>query len=225
MDWQAFQLSISLALCSVAILIPFGILLGHYLARSYSLWNQLLKAVFALPLVLPPTVMGYYLLVSMGRDSWLSQIYVFLFHEPLAFSFQGILLGSLIFNLPFAFIPIQRALEDIPEELKDAARTCGLSHWQSLFKIELPLAWKGILSAVIMTFAHTLGEFGVILMVGGNIPGQTRTLSIAIYDKVQGLEMGSAGLMSIFLVLVAFGTLLLTQLLATTKDQKPKAYL
>jgi molybdate transport system permease protein len=151
-----------------------------------------LEALLALPLVLPPTVLGYYLLVGFGDVS--------LFGHPLVFSFEGILLASLIVNLPFAVQPIQRALESISPEIREAAQVSGLSHWQIFRLIELPLAWRGVTSAAVMTFAHTLGEFGVILMVGGAIPGETKTVSIAIYDKVQGFDIAGAGLLSLLLL-------------------------
>ena len=151
-----------------------------------------IEALLALPLVLPPTVLGYYLLVGFGDVS--------LFGHPLVFSFEGILLASLIVNLPFAVQPIQRALESISPEIREAAQVSGLSDWQIFRLIELPLAWRGVTSAAVMTFAHTLGEFGVILMVGGAIPGETKTVSIAIYDKVQGFDIAGAGLLSLLLL-------------------------
>ena len=132
-------------------------------------------------------------------------------HVSLVFSFTGIWLASLLFNIPFAWLPIIRAFESIPQDLKDASKTCGLSTWHTLLKIELPLAWKGILTGLIMTFTHTLGEFGVVLMVGGNIPNQTRTISIAIYDQMQTLHMDEAGAMALMLLFVSFLTILLTQ--------------
>lgn len=151
-----------------------------------------IEAGLALPLVLPPTVLGYYLLVGLGDASF--------FGYPLIFSFEGILLASLIVNLPFAVQPIQRAFEAIKPEVREAAQVSGLSNWQVFRLIELPLAWRGVTSAAVMTFAHTLGEFGVILMVGGAIPGETKTASIAIYDKVQSFDVAGAGLLSLILL-------------------------
>jgi len=127
------------------------------------------------------------------------------------FSFAGIWLASLIFNIPFAWLPIRRAFEAIPQDLKDAYKTCGLNPWQAFWKIELPLAWKGIVTAMIMTFTHTLGEFGVVLMVGGNIPGSTRTVSISIYDQMQTLHMDEAGMMALILLIISFLGLLASQ--------------
>lgn len=211
MDWGALTLSLRLAVLTAVILIPLGIGIAHYLHHQQHWIKGLLESICMLPLVLPPTVLGYYLLVSLGNQTWMGQFLFRLTGQYSVFSFQGILIASIIFNLPFALIPIQRSFEMIPQELKDAAATCGLSRFQTLMKIEIPLAWKGIFSAFVMTIAHTLGEFGVVLMVGGNIPNQTRTLSISIYDKVQSLDMDGAGLMSITLVLISLIALLVTQ--------------
>ena len=211
MDWSALSLSLQLACLTALILIPLGIVMAHFFPTSHTNLSYAREALVALPLVLPPTVLGYYLLVGIGGHSWIGRWFEQATGGTLVFSFLGILIASLIVNIPFALIPIQRAFEAIPQDLKDASSTCGLSSWQRLLKIEIPLALKGILSAFVMTFAHTLGEFGVILMVGGNIPGQTRTLSIAIYDQVQTLEMASAGVMSLSLLIFSFIALLLTQ--------------
>ena len=191
LDTEAIFLSFKLALYTLAIMLPLGIWVAHRLVQMGSA-KPWLEAFLALPLVLPPTVLGYYLLVGLGDVS--------LFGHPLVFSFEGILLASLIVNLPFAVQPIQRALESINPEIREAAQVSGLSDWQIFRLIELPLAWRGVTSAAVMTFAHTLGEFGVILMVGGAIPGETKTVSIAIYDKVQGFDIAGAGLLSLLLL-------------------------
>jgi len=150
--------------------------------------------------VLPPTVLGYYLILSFGSTSAIGRVYETLTGHGLVFTFDGLLLASIIFNLPFAVQPMQRAFEAVPMNVREAAWCCGMSHWQTFWRIELPLAWTGILSALVLTFAHTLGEFGVVLMMGGNIPEQTRTLSIAIYDRVQMFDLDSAGVMSALLL-------------------------
>lgn len=190
-DLEALLLSIKLALWTLALLLPFGIWVGHSLLRSgrYKPW---IEASLALPLVLPPTVIGYYLLTGFSGVNILG--------FPLVFSFTGILLASLIVNLPFAIQPIQRAFESINPEIREAAQVSGLSTWQTFRLIELPLAWRGITSAAVLTFAHTLGEFGVVLMVGGAIPGETKTVSIAIYDRVQSFDTQGAGLLSLLLL-------------------------
>jgi len=154
-----------------------------------------LEAGLALPLVLPPTVLGYYFLVGFGGTTVLG--------IPLVFSFTGILIASLIVNIPFAIQPIQRAFESIDPQIREAAKVCGLSPWQAFRFIELPLIWRGILSASALTFAHTLGEFGVVLMVGGAIPGETKTASIAIYDRVQSFDTAGAGMLSLLLLAIS----------------------
>ncbi len=222
MDWQALRLSVWLALATALILLPLGVLAGRWLAGSRHPLRPLAEALLALPLVLPPTVLGYYLLVAMGGASPLGQLYQQLTGQTLAFSFSGLLLASLIFNIPFALMPMQRAFEAIPAELYDAARSCGLSPWRTLWHIELPLAWRGILSGLIMTAAHTLGEFGVVLMVGGSIPGETKTIAISIYDRVQGFDMQAAGLMSATLLTVSLATLLSTAWLTRRRGPGPR---
>lgn len=194
MDMDAILLSLKLALWTLALIIPFGVWVAHALLRL-NRNKPWIEAALALPLVLPPTVLGYYLLVGLGGKS--------IFGIPLVFSFTGILIASLIVNLPFAIQPIQRAFEAINPEIIEAAQVSGLSNWQIFRLIELPLAWRGITSAAVLTFAHTLGEFGVVLMVGGAIPGETKTVSIAIYDKVQNFDATGAGVLSLILLLTS----------------------
>jgi molybdate transport system permease protein len=199
MDIDAILLSLKLAFWTMALILPFGVLAAHYLVKLNKS-RPWFEAALALPLVLPPTVLGYYFLVGFGGESF--------FGIPLVFSFSGILIASLIVNLPFAILPIQRAFEAINPEIREAAQVSGLSNWQLFRLIELPLAWRGIISAGVMTFAHTLGEFGVVLMVGGAIPGETKTVSIAIYDKVQSFDTTGAGMLALLLLatsLVAIG--------------------
>ncbi len=203
MDWSALKLSLELAAWTVLILLPVGIGLGRLLAVRQFRGKAWVESLLALPLVLPPTVLGYYLLMAMGGTSPIGQFYESLVGRPLVFNFEGLLVASVIFNLPFAIQPIQRGFEAIAPEVRDAAACCGLSAWRTLWRIELPLAWSGLLSAVVLTFAHTLGEFGVVLMVGGNIPGETKTIAIAIYDRVQAFDHAGAGIMSAALLLIS----------------------
>jgi molybdate transport system permease protein len=203
MDATALLLSLQLAALTVAILLPLGIAIGRWLALRDFAGKAFVEALFALPLVLPPTVLGYYLLVAMGAASPLGRWYETLTGRPLVFTFDGLLVASVIFNLPFAIQPLQRAFEAIPDDIRHAAACCGLSRAQSLWRIELPLAWTGLLGAAVLTFAHTLGEFGVVLMVGGSIPGETRTVALAIYDRVQSFDMTAAGWMSAALLLLS----------------------
>jgi len=211
MDWQALFLSLQLGLLTSILLIPLGIFVSFWMQRQSTLTNQILETLFTLPLVLPPTVLGYYMLVGFGKGSWIGDWLYQFTQVSFVFSFAGIWLASLIFNIPFAWLPIRRAFEAIPQDLKDAYKTCGLNPWQAFWKIELPLAWKGIVTAMIMTFTHTLGEFGVVLMVGGNIPGSTRTVSISIYDQMQTLHMDEAGMMALILLIISFLGLLASQ--------------
>lgn len=207
MDWAAFSVSLRLAALTCLILLPLGIWLGRTLAYARFRGKGLCGALVALPLVLPPTVLGFYLLLSFSRDAPVGAVWAELTGSGLNFTFSGILLASLIANIPFAVHPIQRAFESVPRNLREAAWCSGLGSWQTLWRIELPLVWPGVLSAFALTFAHTLGEFGVILMVGGSIDGETRTLAIAIYDRMQAFDEQGAALMSAVLLAVSFITL------------------
>jgi molybdate transport system permease protein len=207
MDWVALNLSLQLAAATMAVLLPVGIAVARWLATRQFRGKALLEAVLALPLVLPPTVLGYYLLVAMGGATPPGQLYHALTGRQLVFSFEGLLIASIVFNLPFAIQPMQRGFEAIAREVRDAAACCGLSPWRTLWRIELPLAWPGILSAMVLTFAHTLGEFGVVLMVGGNIPGETKTIAISIYDRVQAFDTHSAGVMSATLLVISLAAI------------------
>jgi molybdate transport system permease protein len=211
-DTQAFVLSIRLAIWTVVILLPVGIVVGRALAWRRFPGKALIEAALALPLVLPPTVLGYYLLVGLGAASPIGQVYEQLTGQTLVFTFAGLLIASVVFNLPFAIQPMQRAFEGVSSEVRDAAACCGLSRWRTLWRIELPLAWPGILSALVITFAHTLGEFGVVLMVGGNIPGETRTIAISIYDRVQAFDDHAAAVMSLTLLLICLVAIAATYL-------------
>lgn len=204
MDWTAFGLSLKLAFWTVALILPLGLVIARALAWGRFRGKSVIEALLLLPLVLPPTVLGYYLLVGLAPGTWLGTATSKVLDQPLVFSFGGILLASLIVNLPFAVQPMQRAFEAIPENVREAAWISGLSNWQTFRRIELPLAWPGIVSATALVFAHTMGEFGVILMIGGNIPGETQTLSIAIYDRVQAFRNAEAGAMAVVLLLVSF---------------------
>jgi molybdate transport system permease protein len=203
-----FWLSVKLALWTTLILLPVGLLLGRLLAYSRMRGKAWIESLLLLPLVLPPTVLGYYLLLMFSPNSALGATLQSIFGIPLVFSFPGLVVASLIVNLPFAIQPVQQAFAAIPHDVREAAWVSGLSSWQTLKRIELPLAWPGLLCAAALTFAHTLGEFGVVLMVGGNIAGETRTLSIAIYDSVQAFDMRTAGMLTAGLVI--FSLLALT---------------
>ena len=204
MDWQALSLSLQLAAATVLLLLSLGICLARLLAWSRFRGQGELEAAILLPLVLPPTVLGYYLLLGFGNASPLGQIYHALTGRALVFTFDGLLAASLIFNLPFAVQPMQRAFAAIPREVREAAWVSGLSRWPTFLRVELPLAWPGIAAALALTFAHTLGEFGVVLMVGGSLPGETRTIAIAIYDQAQAFNDAAAAGMSALLLALSF---------------------
>lgn len=208
LDWTALGLSLHLGVLTVLVLLPVGVLLGRVLAYRQFRGKGLAEAALALPLVLPPTVVGYYLLVTFGAGSPVGQALEAAFGRGLVFTFEGLLVASVLVNLPFAVQPMQRAFEAIPTEVREAAAVSGMSPWRVLARIDLPLAWPGVVTGMVLTFAHTLGEFGVVLMVGGSIPGETRTAAIAIYDRVQAFDNASAGAMSALLLvfsLVALG--------------------
>ena len=210
MDWTALELSLRLAGWTVAILLPVSILFGRFLAFRQFRGKAVVEALVMLPLVLPPTVLGFYLLVTFGRNSPIGQLWQDLFGNQLVFSFTGLVIASVIFNLPFAIQPAQRGFQAIPAELREAASCCGMSPLRALWKVELPLAWPGVVTAMVLTFAHTLGEFGIVLMVGGSIPGETRTIAISIYDRVQAFDTDSAAIMSAVLVAISVSTIAVT---------------
>lgn len=203
MDWTAFRLSAQLGIATALILLPLSVWAGRLLAHRTFPGKVLIEAAVALPLVLPPTVLGYYLLVAFGGESAVGRAWQALVGRPLVFTFEGLVLASVIFNIPFAVHPVQRAFEAIPPEIRHAAACCGMTPWTAFLKIELPLAWPGIVTGAVLSFAHTLGEFGIVLMVGGSIPGETRTVAVAIYDRVQAFDTAAAGQMALLLVAVS----------------------
>ncbi len=210
MDWTALRLSLQLGGLTVLILIPLALMLGRWLAVSRIRGRSVLEALLALPLVLPPTVLGFYLLAGFGQGSWLGRLWRDVFGGSLVFTFEGLVAASIIVNIPFAVQPIQRAFEAIGPDLREAAASCGLSWGRAFWRVELPLAWPGVLTGTVLTFAHTLGEFGVVLMVGGSIPGETRTLAISIYDRVQAFDEAAAGRMAAVLLLVSLAAIALS---------------
>ncbi|MAZ10445.1 MAG: molybdate ABC transporter permease subunit [Sutterellaceae bacterium] len=221
MDWSAFALSMQLAFSTLAVLLPLGLLAGRWLARTSFKGRTWIEAAILLPLVLPPTVMGYYLLVALGGASPVGQWLQSSFGISLTFNFTGLLLASVVFNIPFMLQPIQRAFESIPHNLNEAAQVSGLSTWVIFTKVELPLAWPGVLSAMVLTFVHTLGEFGVVLMIGGSIPGETRTLAISIYDSVQSFDLDAANTMSLALLMFSLVAVATSLWLSGRRRRKP----
>lgn len=220
MDWQALFLSLYLAALTVVILLPISIAIGRWLAVTRLRARGLIEAMLSLPLVLPPTVIGFYLLLAFGGRSWFGALYERVFGQSLVFSFAGLLIASVLINLPFAVQPTQRAFESIGPQLREAAESCGLSWWRAMRKIELPLAWPGILTGAVLTFAHTLGEFGVVLMVGGNIPGETRTIAVAIYDRVQAFDDDGAARMAAALLTISLAAIGATFFLSARRESR-----
>lgn len=214
MDWQALAVTLRLGVWTSLVLLPFGIWLGRLMAYRAFPGRSFAETLIAVPLVLPPTAIGFYLLVALGAGSPVGRALDAVFGAPLAFSFAGLLVASVFVNIPFAVQPIQRAFEAIPAHVREAAACCGMSPWTRLVRVELPLAWPGIVTAFVLTFAHTLGEFGVVLMVGGNLPGETRTISIAIYDSLQSFNDQGAALMAMVLLAIVLVALSATTALS-----------
>jgi molybdate transport system permease protein len=210
MDWAAIWLSLKLASCTTLVLCVLGLPLAYWLAVSRWRWKFLVEAVVALPLVLPPTVLGFYLLLALGPASPLGRGYEAVTGRLLPFSYAGLLVASVLYSLPFAVRPFAVAFAGVDRRLVEASWCLGVSRVGTFFRVMVPLSWAGVLTGIILAFAHTLGEFGVVLMVGGNIPGQTRTVSISIYDAVQALDYEAAGRTALFLVGCSFAALALT---------------
>jgi molybdate transport system permease protein len=203
-DWQALFVTLKLDLVVCAVLIVVGIPIALWLAFSRWRWKFIVEAVVALPLVLPPTVLGFYMLLAMGPRSPLGKAYGRLWGHGLPFTFAGLVIASILYSLPFMVQPIAAAFASVDPKLISASAVLGASRWRTFLLVVFPLSVGGFLTGLVLTFAHTLGEFGVVLMVGGNIPGVTRTVSIAIYDNVQGLDYASAGRTSLLLLVASF---------------------
>jgi molybdate transport system permease protein len=204
---EALWLSVRLAGCVAVILLLLGTPLAYWIARTHWRGKFLLESLVALPLVLPPTVLGFYLLVALGSNGPLGKLWTAWFGHTLAFTFSGLVVASVLYSLPFAVQPLIIAFESVDQRLLDAAAILGAGRWRAFREVLLPLSVPGIVTAAVLSFAHTLGEFGVVLMVGGNIPGITRTVSIEIYDQVQSLEYGAANRLAIALLLISFAVL------------------
>jgi molybdate transport system permease protein len=202
-------LSLKLALVTSLVLLALGLPLAWWLAFTRFRLRFLAEALVALPIVLPPTVLGFYLLVVLGSQGWLGQAWQRMTGHTLAFSFEGLVVGSVIYSLPFAVQPFTAALTGVDRRLLEASASLGAGAWRTFLRVTLPLAMPGILTGVALSFAHTLGEFGVVLMLGGNIPGKTQTASIAIFDNVQMLDYASAGRQSLTLMAISFALLVL----------------
>jgi len=204
MDWQALWLTIRLAALVAAILVVLVLLIAYWITYSRWRWKFLAEAVVALPLVLPPTVLGFYLLVALGPRSPLGRGWQSLTGHTLAFTFEGLVIGSIIYSLPFAVQPFAASFAAVDTRLIAASATLGVSKLGTFFRVILPLSVPGLVTGIALSFAHTMGEFGVVLMVGGNIPGVTRTVSIEIYDQVQAFNYAAANATALVLLAISF---------------------
>ena len=204
MSGEALLLSLRLSATVALLLQVIALPLGY--AMAFTKWHGkfLVESVVALPLVLPPTVLGFYALLAMGPRGPLGKLWQSLFGYPMAFTFAGLVVASLVYSLPFAVQPVVTSFEALDRRLLDASAVLGAGRIRTFFRVILPLAWPGVLTALVLSFAHTLGEFGVVLMVGGNLPGITRTVSIDIYDRVQSLDYAGAQQTALFLLLICF---------------------
>lgn len=204
MDWQALILTLKLDLVVCGLLMLVGVPIAFWLAFWNWRWKFLVEAIVALPLVLPPTVLGFYILLALGPRSPLGKLFERFWGHGLPFTFEGLVVASVIYSLPFMVQPVAAAFAAVDPKLLSASAVLGASRVRTFVKVVLPLSVSGLLTGLVLTFAHTLGEFGVVLMVGGNIPGATRTVSISIYDNVQSLDFASAGETSLVLLAASF---------------------
>ena len=208
MNWTAIVVTLKLATLTALILVVIGLPIAYWISFSRWRWKFLVESVVALPLVLPPTVLGFYILVMIGPHSPVGQFYTYLGGHPLPFTFEGLLLASTFYSLPFAVQPFAAAFDQVDRRLIEAAWTLGVSRLGTFLKLILPMSVTGVVTGFVLSFAHTLGEFGVVLMVGGNIEGVTRTVSIDIYDEVQALNYAGAAKTALFLLTVSYLILL-----------------
>ena len=206
-DTEALLLTLRLAALTAAVLLATATPLAAWLVLGRARWRPMVEASAMVPLVLPPTVLGYYLLVLLGPRTAFGRGCAAVLGHPLAFSFPGLLLGSVIYSLPFALQPLVAGFAQVPRELLEAARLLGASRFAVLLRVVLPLSRHALLASALLTFAHTVGEFGVVLMIGGDIPGATRTLSIALLDQVQGFQYAAADRTALLLLVASFATL------------------
>jgi molybdate transport system permease protein len=206
-NWQAFRLTIELAVVVSAILFAIGLPLAYWITFSRWRWKFLVEALVALPIVLPPTVLGFYLLVALGSRSPLGRWWQSMTGHTLAFTFTGLVIGSILYSLPFAVQPFAASFSSVDCKLLAASATLGASPFRTFFRVVLPLSVPGLVTGVVLAFAHTMGEFGVVLMIGGNIPGVTRTVSIDIYDQVQASNYAAANATALLLLVFCFAVL------------------
>lgn len=203
-DWQTFRLTLQLAVTVSFVLLLLGVPIAYWIVFSKWRWKFLVEAVVALPIVLPPTVLGFYVLVALGPHSPFGRWWISLTGHTLAFAFSGLVIGSILYSLPFAVQPFAASFAGVDRKLIDASATLGASSLRTFLRIVAPLSIQGLITGTVLSFAHTMGEFGVVLMVGGNIPGVTRTISIDIYDRVQAGDYAGANQTAIVLLILCF---------------------
>jgi molybdate transport system permease protein len=221
-DWTALWLSVRLAAATTLVLLALGVPLAYWIVFSPRRWKFLVEAIVALPLVLPPTVLGFYVLIGIGPLSPLGRAYARAVGRGLPFTFEGLLIASVLYSLPFAVQPFSAEFASVDRRLLEASWSLGVSRLATFRRIVVPLSIRGLVTGVVLSFAHTLGEFGVVLMVGGNLPGVTRTVSISIYDAVQSLDYAAASTTSLFLLVVSFAILASTYALQRSIWIKPR---
>lgn len=209
MDRAALLLSLRLATLTALALLALGLPLAHWLATSRRRWKVVVEAIVALPIVLPPTVLGFYLLVGLGPRGALGRAWEAIVGSRFPFTFSGLLFASVLYSLPFAVQPFSTAIASVDPRLVEASHALGASPLRTFFRVTLPLAWHGVVAGAVLAFAHTLGEFGVVLMVGGNVAGETRTLSISLFDQVEALDYGAASQTAALLLALSFAVLTL----------------
>jgi molybdate transport system permease protein len=219
--WSPIRLTLELAVMATAVLLVLGTPIAWWLARSRSRWKHVIAAVVALPLVLPPTVLGFYLLLLLGPNGpggWVASLVGL---RSLAFTFPGLVIGSTIYSLPFMVQPIRNAFEAMGERPLEVAATLRASPWDAFWSVAVPLARPGFLSGMILTFAHTIGEFGVVLMIGGNIPDKTKVLSVALYDFVETLQWREAHIIAAGMIVFAFVVILAMGVIERRLSRRP----
>ena len=222
MDWSAIWLSVRLAVATTLVLLAIGVPLAYWIVFSPRRWKFIVESIVALPLVLPPTVLGFYVLVAIGPLSPLGRAYARFAGHGLPFTFEGLLIASVLYSMPFAVQPFAAEFASVDRRLLEASWTLGASRVETFRRIVIPLSVRGLVTGIVLSFAHTLGEFGVVLMVGGNLPGVTRTVSISIYDAVQSLDYAAASRTSLLLLILSFLILACTYSLQRSVWLKPR---
>jgi molybdate transport system permease protein len=221
-DWSAIWLSVRLAVATTLVLLAIGVPLAYWIVYSPRRWKFIVESIVALPLVLPPTVLGFYVLIAIGPLSPLGRAYARFAGHGLPFTFEGLLIASVLYSMPFAVQPFAAEFASVDRRLLETSWSLGASRVETFRRVVIPLSVRGLVTGIVLSFAHTLGEFGVVLMVGGNLPGVTRTVSISIYDSVQSLDYAAASRTSLLLLILSFLILACTYSLQRSVWLKPR---